>query len=141
MRFALLALALAACSSAGVDASPDAAQSPDVLDVVIVDTAIPDAAVDVTPDAPADASGEASADAAPDVATDAGADADAPSDAATDSRTCGASYILECNVQGSVMCVDVQRGRMVGDHIEHCGACDVVCRAGEVCLERRCQSI
>ena len=138
MRFLALCLALAACSSAE-PVTPDASTNPDapIADVAVdtaPDVAPADAPVDVTPDA----SPEASVDAASDVVRDAASDAQ---DATADARTCGSSFVLECDVQGSVMCVDIQRGRVIGDHIEHCGACGVVCRVGEVCLERRCQSI
>ena len=136
MRFLALCLALAACSSAE-PVTPDASTNPDapIADVAVdtaPDVAPADAPVDVTPNASADASPEASVDVASDVVRDAAADV----------RTCGVPYILECEVDGSLTCVNITTGRMRSDGTTiHCGACGVTCASGFACLARVCERL
>ncbi len=58
-----------------------------------------------------------------------------------DADPCGVPALLrECNVNGVPMCVNLSTGRTLGGIVYHCGACDVVCAAGERCIGRRCGS-
>jgi hypothetical protein len=134
MRFAALCLALVACSS---DPSPaavaDASPSDVVLDVA-PDVAVADVASDVAADV-------AQVDAIePDVAV-ADVTRDAPRDVAPEADPCGASSLRTCDINGHDECVNIERGRVLGGVVVHCGACGVTCAAGEVCAELRCQRL
>lgn len=158
MRPFALALLLAACSSDPTVAPPTDAPRTDAAEdrAPVVDVPSdpcaglcslrPDTvcvAGQCVPRFPTDAAAEAAVDVAPavDAVDDVAPPPDVARDTGPDAVTCGSPTILECNVDGVPTCVDVERGRMVGDHLVHCGACDVACRPGEICSSRRCQRL
>ncbi len=135
MRFAFLAIALAACSS-GTDLTPDASSTPDVQLVdVSADTTAPDVTPDVIADAAVDVSADVTPDAAPDVARDVAREVVDAAD------PCGSATLRTCDVNGHNECVDISAGRVLGGVVVHCGACGVTCSSGEVCAELRCQRL
>lgn len=137
MRFLALALCLTACGSDPSPAAPDAAPS-DVAPDVAPDAAVVDAATDTSSDV------AQTPDVAPDAAVDvavADVTRDVPRDVAPEADPCGASNLRTCDVNGHNECVNIERGRLLGGVIVHCGACGVACAAGEVCAELRCQRL
>lgn len=139
MRFIALSLALSltACGSDPSPAAPDAAPS-DVESDVVRDVAVADVPTDVTPDTSADVARVDATEA--DVAV-ADVTRDVPRDVAPEADPCGASNLRTCDVNGHNECVNIERGRLLGGVIVHCGACGVACAAGEVCAELRCQRL